>query len=168
MNDNENSWTQWWDQHAPALLMFARTWTSTLRDAEDALQDGFVRFYRNRASARNPLAYLYACVKLAALDIRRGENRRHQREQRVAAESEAVFQAEPLCDASEQHRRNEIERAIAELPNDQQQTVVLKIWGGLTFTQIGDVLSISANTAASRYRYALNKLGQTLSAELLS
>ena len=48
--------------------------------------------------------------------------------------------------------------ALMKLPDDQRQTLVLHIWGGLAFAEIGEVLSISANTAASRYRYAIQKL----------
>jgi RNA polymerase sigma-70 factor (ECF subfamily) len=38
----------------------------------------------------------------------------------------------------------------------------LKIDGGLTFAQIAEVLNVNANTAASRYRYAIAKLRQSL------
>jgi RNA polymerase sigma-70 factor (ECF subfamily) len=61
-------------------------------------------------------------------------------------------------------RRAAVEAALAHLPEDQRTVLVLKVWGGLTFPQIADALSIPANTAASRYRYALDKL-RTLLAE---
>jgi RNA polymerase sigma-70 factor (ECF subfamily) len=38
----------------------------------------------------------------------------------------------------------------------------MKFWGGLTFQQIAETLAISANTAASRYRYALEQLAHDL------
>jgi len=56
--------------------------------------------------------------------------------------------------AAEQNLR----RALADLPDDQREVIVLHIWGELTFSEIGDLLSVSSNTAASRYRYALAKL----------
>jgi RNA polymerase sigma-70 factor (ECF subfamily) len=43
--------------------------------------------------------------------------------------------------------------------------VVLHVWGQLTFSQIGDLLGVSSNTAASRYRYALAKLRDEMSAK---
>jgi RNA polymerase sigma-70 factor (ECF subfamily) len=58
-----------------------------------------------------------------------------------------------------------IRRALAKLPEDQRQVTVLHIWGGLTFAQTAEVLGINANTAAARYRYALAKLRDSLSAE---
>ena len=53
-------------------------------------------------------------------------------------------------------------RFVARLPQEQREVVALKIDGGLTFAEIGEALSISANTAASRYRYALEKLRDSL------
>jgi RNA polymerase sigma-70 factor (ECF subfamily) len=55
-----------------------------------------------------------------------------------------------------------LRRALRELPGDQREVVVLHIWADLTFAQIGDVLQISANTAASRYRYAFAKLREAM------
>jgi RNA polymerase sigma-70 factor (ECF subfamily) len=49
-----------------------------------------------------------------------------------------------------------------QLPSEQREVVVLKIWGGLTFAQIAEQLELSAHTAASRYRYALSKLRESL------
>jgi RNA polymerase sigma-70 factor (ECF subfamily) len=44
------------------------------------------------------------------------------------------------------------------LPAAQREVIVLKIWHGLTFEAIGNLLDVSPNTAAGRYRYGLNKL----------
>ena len=55
---------------------------------------------------------------------------------------------------------------MTQLPADQREVVVLKIWAALTFTQIGEALGIPLNTAASRYRYALARLETSLSEEV--
>jgi RNA polymerase sigma-70 factor (ECF subfamily) len=52
--------------------------------------------------------------------------------------------------------------AVERLPNEQREVVILKIWNELTFAEIGNVLEISQNTAASRYRYALGALKKIL------
>ena len=54
--------------------------------------------------------------------------------------------------------RASVAAALAELPEEQRAVVHLKIWEDLTFAEIAEALGISANTAASRYRYALDKL----------
>jgi RNA polymerase sigma-70 factor (ECF subfamily) len=55
--------------------------------------------------------------------------------------------------------------ALSGLPANQREVLVMKIWGGLSFPQIALVLRISANTAASRYRYAIAKLRSQLAEE---
>ena len=51
-----------------------------------------------------------------------------------------------------------LERALGTLPTEQRELIALKLDADLTFMEIGDLLGISSNTAASRYRYALEKL----------
>lgn len=159
--ENPNAgWAEWWQRHSPALLLFARSWSKTLSDAEDALQSGFVNFYRNKERAADPLAYLYTCVKRAALDLQRGDRRRQQREQQAAAR-DAWFHPVSGSDMPA-----EVGRGLAALPAEQRHVVVLKIWGGLTHPQIAEILAITANTSASRYRHALEKLRASLGVEL--
>ena len=55
--------------------------------------------------------------------------------------------------------------ALRQLPTEQSEVVVLKVWEELTFAQIADVLGIPPATAASRYRYALVKLSYLLEGE---
>jgi RNA polymerase sigma-70 factor (ECF subfamily) len=155
-------WRQWLTRHGAALLLFARQWSATPADAEDAMQDGFLRFWKTRSRAREELAYLYACVRSAAMDLGRGEHRRELREASAPAADESAF--EPAIERAE--RRAMIESALNQLPGDQREVVVMKIWGGLTFAQIAQALEIPLNTAASRYRYALARLETELSEEV--
>jgi len=53
---------------------------------------------------------------------------------------------------------NEVMRATMTFDN----WLTLKVWGGLTFQQIAEVTGVPLNTAASRYRYALDELRQSL------
>jgi RNA polymerase sigma-70 factor (ECF subfamily) len=64
-------------------------------------------------------------------------------------------------------RRTSIEAALRNLPINQAEVLVMKIWGGLTFPQIATALKISPNTAASRYRYALATLREQLATEMV-
>jgi len=49
-------------------------------------------------------------------------------------------------------------RSLAELPQEQREAIVLKVWHGCTFEEIGGLLDISPNTAAGRYRYGIQKI----------
>jgi len=159
MAGGSDHWTDWLDRHGPALLLFARQWVAGHADAEDVVQEAFVRFWRSRDSVDEPAGYLFACVKHCALDRERQRQRRSRREESVARpEGESLFSCRP-----EQAERGAlIDAALQSLLEVQREVLVLKIWGGLTFPQIGHALQISANTAASRYRYALAKLREQL------
>ena len=52
----------------------------------------------------------------------------------------------------------EVNEMLSRLPEEQLTVVVLKVWHGMTFAEIATALDIPANTAASRYRYAMEKL----------
>jgi RNA polymerase sigma-70 factor (ECF subfamily) len=162
-------WSEWFDQNASALILFARQWTDSHADAEDVVQDVFVRFWRSgrgrqRVGADDPKAYLFASVKRAALDHRRGRLRRERREVEAGRDRKAV---EPLfrSTAERDEWRAEVESALSRLPEPQREVLVLNIWGGLTFPQIAAVVGVSPNTAASRYRYALQALRRSLAEE---
>ena len=159
MVGGSDQWTDWLDRHGAALVLLARQWVSSRADAEDVVQDAFVRFWRSRHRVSEPTAYLYACVRHCALDQQRTVVRQARREQRAARpEAETLFDG-PL---EQDERRAAVEAALLGLPETQREVLVMKIWGGLSFPQIAAVLDTSANTAASRYRYALAKLREQL------
>jgi RNA polymerase sigma-70 factor (ECF subfamily) len=161
---NNDSWKNWFHRNGPKLLLCARHWTASLADAEDAVQDAFVRFWRRQRSLPGePMALLLTSIRRAALDSGRSRSRRTARETEAGG-SEPLF--EPLCEpgSAGDDRRSAIEDALGRLPPDQREVLALKIWGGLTFSQIAQHLEIPPNTAASRYRYALAVLRRELTA----
>jgi RNA polymerase sigma-70 factor, ECF subfamily len=162
MPAGEDSWREWFDRHGAALVMFARRWVTSRADAEDVVQEAFVRFWRSHSRVDDPAAYLFRSVKHAALDWMRSQGRRQHREREAA-----LPETEPLLTAplEEAERREAIEASLAQLPPEQAEVLVLRIWGGLSFPQIAAALEISENTAASRYRYALSRLRDVLAKE---
>ena len=155
-----DEWNAWYGSHSEALVLFARQWLSTHTDAEDAVQEGFVRFWQRRHNAQDPVAYLYACVKSAAHDRLRSEARRRVRARVCLREPPTLRCVVDTLDTAEA-----IETALSRLPAEQREVVVMKVWGGLTFTRIAGALGINANTAASRYRLAIRALRPCLREE---
>jgi len=155
--DEAQGWRELLARHGPALVLFARQWRPRVADAEDAVQEGFVRFWKARDRSRDELAYLYACVRAAAIDAARADAARVKRDEVSADVDEALAFLPEQDELAEQ-----VEAALSRLPDEQREVVVMKIWGGATFAQIADALQISSNTAASRYRYAIEKLESEL------
>ncbi len=142
-------------ENGSALLAYARALAGHAEDAEDALQEALSRVLGKRAPhPANLRAYMYKAVHNAVLNSFRARWRRWRREQSGLPEVVAVFQ-EPA------ERREEIDMlnaAIGSLPTEQREVVIMKIWGGLSFADIAEGLAIPRDTAASRYRYALEAL----------
>jgi RNA polymerase sigma-70 factor, ECF subfamily len=159
---NHDSWKNWFQLYGPKLLLCARQWTRTQADAEDVVQEAFVRYWRHqRGLAGEPMALLVTSVRRAAFDLARRDGRRTAREDQTAR----AFDFQPTAfrsDLEADERRVAIEGALQRIPEEQREVLVLKIWGELTFEQIGRELQVSPNTAASRYRYALAALRQEL------
>ncbi len=152
-------WRECYRQLAPKLLLFARQWVPSMADAEDVVQAAFIRFWRKQPDAQ-PEHYplLYAAVRSAALDLLRTNERRGRRELAFGADEPAAL--EPLfeCPLERAEQAETLQRALHKLPPEQRETVVLRIWGELTFAQIAQAFGESINTVAARYRYALEAL----------
>ncbi len=158
MNENGTGWDRWFDSNSASMVLFARQFTSIQSDAEDIVQEAFVRFWKNGFDrAHDPQAYLFTCVKRVAIEFQRTEFRRRKRE-RIAAQHPAGSNGQFVSPSELEEQRIGIETALDELSIEQREVLVLKIWGGLTFPQISQALEISPNTAASRYRYGLSHL----------
>src|SRR5438876_11487723 len=155
---SDEDWKSCFSEVAPGLLLFARQWVQSAADAEDIVQEAFVKFWRRNHKIENR-ALLYAAVRSLALDFIRRDSRRARREATVLAEAEPVV--EPHFKL-EDDTQSALAAAVESLPRDQREVLVLKIWNNLTFSEIAGALGISQNTAASRYRYALTNLKKTL------
>ena len=162
MAGNSDDLNVWLDEHGSNLVLYARQWVGCHADAEDVVHDAFLRFWRRRQRVRDPLAYLYRCVRNAAVDWGRRQRRESGRRATISGEP----MLEPRCqrtDAAGRHAA--LEDGLRQLPDEQREVLVLKHWSGLTFEAIGRALQIPPRTAQSRYRYALEKL-RILLAEL--
>jgi len=151
----DQDWRAWFAENGARLRLIARQWTRCEADADDVVQEAFVRFWKHqRHLPGNPNALVVTSIRRAALDLLRRSDRRAVREKVVGDEMETVSWFEPEADP----RLQALAASLQLLPTEQREVVVLKVWGDLTFDQIGEQLSISPNTAASRWRYAMEAL----------
>jgi RNA polymerase sigma-70 factor (ECF subfamily) len=148
-----------YDEHAQPLFAFLLNLTRNEADTRDLLQELFVRLAREPellAGVREKRAFLIRLAHNAAIDLMRRRGTRERTKENFAAEMIPLFA--PARDPDEAVFRNELAAALGELPAEQRAVVHLKLWTGLTFEEIAAALDIPPNTAASRYRYGLDKL----------
>jgi RNA polymerase sigma-70 factor (ECF subfamily) len=152
-----------YDEHAQPLFAFLLNFTRDEADTRDLLQEIFVKLAREPkllAGVRDERAFLIRLAHNAAIDLMRRRGARDRTRENFAAEIISPFA--PVRDPDEVFFREELASALADLPADQRAVVHLKLWEELTFEEIAAALEISPNTAASRYRYALDKLRDRL------
>ncbi|NOX56481.1 MAG: sigma-70 family RNA polymerase sigma factor [Planctomycetes bacterium] len=140
------------------FLRYALTLLRDRHDAEDALQACMVRIAEKPlrvADSQYPYAY---CLRILRNEALRLLSRR-KRARPLPQQLEQTCVAPP-CEEDEWKRK--VQASLEDLPTEQMEVVVLKIWEGMTFLEIAEVVGASPNTVASRYRYALEKLSRLL------
>ncbi len=149
--------------HAQALFGFLLNLTRNEADTRDLLQEVFIKIAQRPSmleGVRDEKAFLLRLAHNLAIDLIRRRTAREKNYEQFAAELTNTFA--PAKEPDAQRFREALSAALAELPPDQRAVVHLKIWEDLTFEQIATILEIPANTAASRYRYGLDKLRHRL------
>ena len=152
-----------YDEHAQALFAFLLNFTRHEADTRDLLQEVFVRVAQRPgllSGVRDERAFLLRLAHKPAIDLIRRRSTREKHHEHFSGEAASIFA--PAPEADEGAFREALSAALGELPADQRAVVHLKLWEGLTFEQIAELLEIPLNTAASRYRYGLDKLRQRL------
>jgi RNA polymerase sigma-70 factor (ECF subfamily) len=152
-----------YDDHSQALFGFLLNFTRNEADTYDLLQELFIRLAqrpRLLEGVRDIRAFLLRLSHNLAVDLIRRRGTRHNYQERWCDEVLPLFAPAVEPDAIE--FREAVAGALGELPAEQRAVIHLKLWEGVTFEQIADLLEISNNTAASRYRYGIDKLRQRL------
>ena len=145
--------TEWIDDHAAALTLFAR---QQCADPEAVVQEAFCKLARSRHDTIDSVAWLYRVVRNGAIDAGKAERRRRKRETQ-RAKSELWFD-ESTADA------DEAVQALAALPAEQREVIVLRIWSGLTLEQIAFACDCSVSSVHRRYEAGLQTLRERLGA----
>jgi RNA polymerase sigma-70 factor (ECF subfamily) len=143
-----------YNQHARVMLAYAASLIPDRSASEDVLHQVFMKLMQGGVQITgSPIAYLYRAIRNAAFNYRRDRSRE------VALEADGCLIESPH---GLQEAGLALEAALRELPAEQREVILLHVWGQMTFEEAAAALDISANTAASRYRYGLAKLKERL------
>ncbi len=153
-------WKRWLNEHSSHLYVYARQRTSSREDAEDLIQDALVRLWHYqeaRAHVPPDLPLAYSVLRFIAMENGRKLGRKKRKEEAVIYLHD---RDDHWLDTSVEDDEEAVllRKAVESLSEKLREVLTLKIWGGLTFNEIAESMAISPNTAASRYRYALEQL----------
>jgi len=149
--------------HGERIYRYLLFKLGSAEDAEDVLQESFCRFARYDLRwklVRDPQAFVFRVARNEANRFLKRKVGRREGERMIAVGANHGFAA--VFAAPEDPSLALLLRQAGELPADQREAVYLKVFDGLTFKEIGSVCGVSANTAASRYRYGIEKLREAL------
>jgi len=157
-----------YERHKDDLVTLATGLLTEKSEAEDIVHDVFIGFLRSAGKFRltgSLKGFLATCVANRARN-RNKANRKHGGEdcnsfEAIAPDGERPDQASAFGDEL-QH----VGRALAELPYEQREAVLLHLHGGMTFRAIAQTQAVSINTVQGRYRYGLDRLRTLLNGKL--
>jgi RNA polymerase sigma factor (sigma-70 family) len=158
-----------YEKYRDDLLILAIALSHDVHLAEDAVHDVFITFVQNVRSftlTGSLKGYLTTCVANRVRDLMRTQRSRTRILDAEQARSASRDVDDPgrLIVCSEELRL--LSAALAELPHEQREVIVLHVHGRMRFRVIAKSLGISVNTVKGRYRYGIRKLRSILNSEI--
>lgn len=163
---SQEALTRIYEKYKRNLLLLAMSLLNDRTASEDVVHDVFVAFVRKLDDFKltgSLKSYLMTCVANSA----RNRNRAERLRSNPCPDSEREFAgcAEgPLESVMCNEQMERLSNAMAELPFDQREVVMMHLHASMTFRDIAGALDILTNTAKSRYRYGIDKLRSLLDA----
>jgi RNA polymerase sigma factor (sigma-70 family) len=163
-----------YEKYIDSMLTLAIGLLNSRAAAEDVVQDVFLSFARSARDLRSQgslRSYLMTGVLNRVRDHRRRLGRRVPcRDATFCVSSDP---ADPACDSAGPEQvavlNEETARlgdAIAQLPEEQREVVLLRLKANMKFREIARLQQTSVSTVLGRYRYGLDRLRATLNGEV--
>jgi len=157
-----------YEKYKTDLLVLSMALLNDASAAEDVVHDVFLAFvqtierFRLTGSLRS---YLLTCAANRARNVNKAKHRQ-------GVEFDPVEPVSPDSDGPPElmicnEQLQQLSNAMAQLPYEQREVIMLHVQAGMTFKTIAKALAISDNTAKSRHRYGLDKLRSLLNSEVI-
>jgi RNA polymerase sigma factor (sigma-70 family) len=145
--------TRLWDERRNALVLYARQWCDA---PEDVVQEAFLLLVRQVATPENPVGWLYRVVRNRAINAARSRGRQSRRETAACGQ--------PWFEPAEGERLDAAAAtdALKQLPIEQREVIVARLWGGLSFEEIARLSEKSLSKVYRSYRRGLAALRERL------
>ena len=143
------------DEHGGALVLYASQWTET---PDDCVQEALVELVKQPILPHSPVAWLFRVVRNKAISQARAAGRRRKHERHAAAMLPAWSQPAEEPPFTDQ----ELAAAIELLLPEHREVLIARVWGGLGFEEIAELVGAATSSAHRRYEAALANLRQVL------
>lgn len=155
-----------YEKYKDILLKIAVGLLNQRGAAEDVVHDEFVFLAQSCDKLKlngNLKSYLATCVANRARNINKLQTRTTRAGE---AELSTSNSNEPERWIMHNEELDKLNCALAQLPYEQREVVILHLQGGMRFKMIAKTQNVSINTIQSRYRYGLDKLRSLLNSEV--
>jgi len=148
---------EWYEAYGTELMLYARQWNPD-QQAEDIVQDAFIKLLRQRRYPDNVRAWLFRVVRNASISMVRRLQRRQQAGRKFQQREAMWFesQSEDLIDA------RQAQNILLTLPSHLCEIVLLRIWGQMAFKEIAQVMNKSIPWIHTEYKTALKMIRKNL------
>ena len=154
---NQKQLAKWYEVHGTELMFYARQWSPD-QQAEDIVQDAFIKLLKQRRCPDNVRAWLFRVVRNASISIVRRLQQRRQAERKLLHRQVMWFESRPedLIDA------RQAQDILQTLPSHLCEIVLLRIWGQMTLKEIAQVTNKSIPWIHNEYKTALEMIRKNL------
>ena len=148
---------QWYEAHGTELMLYARQWNAN-QQAEDVVQDAFIRLLRQRKCPDNVRAWLFRVVRNCSISRARRLQLRKQAAREIARPEDQWFESrrDDLIDAKL------VQDLLQTLPSNLREIVLLRIWGQMSLREISQFVNKSVPWIHHGYKEALEIIRKKL------
>ncbi|HPF41551.1 MAG TPA: sigma-70 family RNA polymerase sigma factor [Phycisphaerae bacterium] len=150
-------WASLFEREHRRLCTVAVAWLGGMDDALDLVQDVFVRIVERGVHIESPMSYCVKSIRNAAIDrLRRDRDRPTLIS--LGPACEGIIDAAAARSESQRHAAEFAQVSLARLHPNQREVIVLKIYAGLTFSEIAEALDTPQGTIATHYRRGIEAM----------
>jgi RNA polymerase sigma-70 factor (ECF subfamily) len=147
------------DRYAASLELYARQWCDA---PEDVVQEAFLKLASQARSPDNVAAWLFRVVRHRAINAGIAGDRRRRHEAAAAVDHAAWFEEESSAGSGLAVDPESVQAALLILPGDQREVIVARVWGGLSFEQVAELVGSSSSSVHRLYQSGLTTLRERL------
>ena len=153
--------TRLWREHAAALLLLARSRCGVaIAQAEDCVQEAFIRLAAQAIVPQDCVAWLARVVRNAAIDAARSQRRRMRHEMTSRESRTELFEVADI--AADRAQSEQVQLVLETLDEETRDVVIAHLWNNMTFRQIAEAFGLSTATAHRKYESGINSLRTSL------